>query len=62
MSVTKGYRTRQRRLISSYIEKNRDRHITAKDIMQYLKNDGDSVGKIDCLSLFKCIVRKRDDS
>ena len=45
MNVTKGYRTRQRRLILSYIAKNRDRHITAEDIMEHSRNDGDSVGK-----------------
>lgn len=45
MNVTKGYQTRQCSLILSYIAKNRDWHITAEDIMEHSRNDGDSVGK-----------------
>ncbi len=58
MSLTKGYRTRQRRLILNYIAKNNNRHITAEDIMDHIKQEGDSVGKSTVYRYLNILLEK----
>lgn len=45
MSTQKEYKTRQRNIILSYLMQNKDQHMTAEDLVQYLKQQGTSVGK-----------------
>lgn len=45
MKLVKGYKTKQRSLILSYMAKNCDRHITAEDILNHFKTKGETIGK-----------------
>ncbi len=45
MTGSKGYQTRQRSLILSYLASNRDRHITAEDIINHFCAKGTRIGK-----------------
>lgn len=41
MAGSKGYRTKQRELIETFFRENKDKHVTADDIITFLK-DGDT--------------------
>lgn len=45
MALTNGYKTKQRDLILNYFIENNDRHVTAEEVVEYLKDQGTSVGK-----------------
>ena len=63
MTESKGYKTRQRSLILSYLASNRDRHITAEEIISHFRSKGTKIGKSTVyrylnLLLEKGIIRK----
>ena len=63
MTESKGYKTRQRSLILSYLDSNRDRHITAEEIITHFRSKGTKIGKSTVyrylnLLLEKGIIRK----
>ncbi|MBU5425951.1 transcriptional repressor [Tissierella pigra] len=45
MKVRKSYNTKQKKLIISYLQENKDRHVTVEMIADYLNNKGESVGQ-----------------
>lgn len=45
MALTNGYRTKQRDLILNYFMENNNRHVTAEEVVDHLKEQGTSVGK-----------------
>lgn len=45
MASTNGYKTRQRDLILNYFIKNNSKHVTAEEVLEHLKEQGNSVGK-----------------
>lgn len=45
MTITNGYKTKQRDLILKYFRENYATHVTAEDVVGHLKKEGTSVGK-----------------
>ena len=45
MDAPKSYKTKQREIILDFIIRNKDRHITADELLEHLKAEGNSVGK-----------------
>lgn len=45
MPTTNGYKTKQRDLILNYFIENNERHVTAEEVVEHLKQGGTSVGK-----------------
>lgn len=45
MTITGGYKTKQRDLILNYFIENNTRHVTVDDVVGHLKEKGTSVGK-----------------
>ncbi len=52
------YKTNQRKLILDFIIKNRDRHVTADDVLFALKQEGYAVGKATIYRYFDCLVKE----
>ncbi|MDY5577868.1 MAG: transcriptional repressor [Lachnospiraceae bacterium] len=49
-----GYRTRQRELIETYFQKQGERHVTAEDILTYLKEHDTPVSKA---TVYRCLEK-----
>lgn len=58
MKIVKGYKTKQRSLILNYIAKNKDRHITAEDIMRHFYNKGENIGKSTVYRYLNVLLEK----
>lgn len=45
MATVKGYKTKQKELILDFLVTNKDRHVSAEELVDNLKSSGNSVGK-----------------
>ncbi len=50
------YKTSQRELILIYLKENSERHVTADDVIFYLKENGSSVGKATVYRYFDALL------
>lgn len=58
MNEGRQYKTRQRRLILNYLASNRDRHLTAEDIINHFQTIEDKIGKSTVYRYLNLLLEK----
>jgi len=52
------YKTNQRKIILNYVMRNKDRHLTADDVLFALRREGNAIGKATIYRYFDCLVEE----